>query len=188
MPRSPAAFFSGLATELRRLVEEKRTGTLLVTTLDSRLVQAGLENGEIVYLSFQGEEGVEALQLDQPPQTGIGVVRFVPDRFRRSEAPLPPTAAVLDLIEGAGHGSPSAPGKPETTAPPRDRLNQTDKLIITQELVEDLGPFAVILCEETWQATDRLDEALARLTKELRRPGQAAEFKERVFRRMEQEH
>jgi hypothetical protein len=186
MSRSPAAFFASLSAELRRLVEEKRTGTLLVTTLDSRLVQAGLENGEIVYLSFQGEEGVEALQLDQPPQTGIGVVRFVPDRFRRSEAPLPPTAAVLELIENARHGVPSRSAMREPTSP-SGCLDQTDKLIITQELVEDLGPFAVILCEETWQATDRLDEALVRLTKELRRPGQAAEFKERVFRRMEQE-
>ena len=57
------AFLAYLVAELGRLHREKRSGTLFATTMNSRLAQFGIERGEVVFLSFQNSQGMEALDM-----------------------------------------------------------------------------------------------------------------------------
>lgn len=182
IPPPEQPFLLSLADQLRRLVETASTGTLLLTTVDSQRVQVSVEAGEIVYFSFQGEEGLRWLERHHTLPAGGGASRFVADRVLRAGTALPPTAAVLLMIE---HAPSRWPNPPEHGAGElRARLRQVDKMIVAQELIEYLGPFASILCDEAWAVTEQLDLALDLLTRELNGPAQAAEFKDRVRRRI----
>jgi len=172
-------FLAFLAEELGRLHRDKRSGTLFATTMNSRLAQFGLEQGEVVFLSFQNSQGMEALDLLQEQQVEAGASRFAPGRHRGPKLLLPPTEELVALLrEGRAHPQPAA--RSGTVA-----LTHYVKTVIEEELTEIIGPIAGMLCQELWGSVTNLDQALAALARELPKPGQADNFRQSVIRRLQ---
>jgi len=175
---TPPAFLPFVVDELRRLHRERRSGTLFATTMNSRLAQFGLDHGEVVFLSFQNSQGLEALEILQEQQTEAGVSRFAEGRHRGPRLLLPPTEELLNLLQ-AGPGHP-----PPVTQPGAAALTHHVKVVVEQELTEIIGPIAGMLCRELWGSVESLDEALTVLGKELPDPAQAEDFRQKVIRRL----
>jgi hypothetical protein len=178
-PLSPFAEF--ISDELQKLCREQRTGTFSVVTLTSILAQFGLNNGEIVSVSVQhkqGLEGLAALEMLGKQGAKVSTVRFRDGHVMAARLALPPTRSILEQLGGlVAH--------PLTAADPRSvRMTDQVRAVVEQELMEFIGPMAIILCEEVWNAVASLDTALDTLGQELPDPGQAARFRQKVLARI----
>jgi hypothetical protein len=165
--------------ELHKLCQEKRTGTLFIASVDNRLVQFGLDQGQIVFVSCQNKRGPEALLLLQEQNFKVSVTRFVEGQSPVNRLELPPTDQILQQLEG-GVGRLPAMGDPAS----RRTLGDKAKTVLEQELVEFIGPMAAIICEETWNSVGELEAALEVLSRELPDPGQVARFRQNVLNRL----
>jgi hypothetical protein len=165
--------------ELHKLCQEKRTGTLFIASVDNRLVQFGLDQGQIVFVSCQNKRGPEALLLLQEQNFKVSVTRFVEGQSPVNRLELPPTDQILQQLEG-GVGRLPATGDPAS----RRTLSDKAKTVLEQELVEFIGPMAAIICEETWNSVGELEAALEVLSRELPDPGQVARFRQNVLKRL----
>jgi hypothetical protein len=164
--------------ELHKLCQEKRTGTLFIASVDNRLVQFGLDQGQIVFVSCQNKRGPEALLLLQEQNFKVSVTRFVEGQRPVNRLELPPTDQILQKLEG-GLGRSSA----TVGSGPRG-LSDKAKAVLEQELVEFIGPMAAIVCGETWNSVDELEAALEVLSRELPDPGQVVRFRQNVLKRL----
>lgn len=165
--------------ELHKLCQEKRTGTLFIASVDNRLVQFGLDQGQIVFVSCQNKRGPEALLLLQEQNFKVSVTRFVEGQSPVNRLELPPTDQILQQLEG-GVGRLPAMGDPAS----RRTLSDKAKTVLEQELVEFIGPMAAIICEETWNSVGELEAALEVLSRELPDSGQVARFRQNVLKRL----
>lgn len=166
--------------ELSRLCKQQRTGTFLVLTAKHQMAQFGLRQGEIVALSFQNKECVEALDLLQKVEGSIRMARFI-DGQPTDECPnLPPTEALLKILAGVSRTQPVAPLK---TVVKIDLPDGTRK-ILEEELVEFMGPMGLILCEELWETGPSLHTAIETLSREIANTNQAEQFRQRVLQRL----
>jgi hypothetical protein len=165
--------------ELHKLCQEKRTGTLFIASVDNRLVQFGLDQGQIVFVSWQNKRGPEALLLLQEQNFKVSVTRFVEGQSPVNRLELPPTDQILQQLEG-GVGRLPATGDPAS----RRTLSDKAKTVLEQELVEFIGPMAAIICEETWNSVGELEAALEVLSRELPDPGQVVRFRQNVLKRL----
>lgn len=165
--------------ELHKLCQEKRTGTLFIASVDNRLVQFGLDQGQIVFVSCQNKRGPEALLLLQEQNFKVSVTRFVEGQSPVNRLELPPTDQILQQLEG-GVGRLPAMGDPAS----RRTLSDKAKTVLEQELVEFIGPMAAIICEETWNSVGELEAALEVLSRELPDPGQVVRFRQNVLKRL----
>jgi len=171
------AFLAYLVAELGRLHRERRSGTLFATTMNSRLAQFGIERGEVVFLSFQNSQGMEALDMLREQQTEAGVSRFAEGRHRGPTLQLPVTEELLKLLQAG----------PDQTPPSRageTHLTHHIKTVIERELTEIIGPISAVLCQDVWSSVTTLDQALTALSRELPDPGQAEEFRQNVLKRL----
>lgn len=174
----PSGLTRVLAEELRRLCADRRSGTLYFATMNRRLVQVGLDHGEIVSLSYQNEHGTEALASLAGSDVEPGVSRFAEGAPRGSRMELPPTAEILSRIESrSGAKHPSATHGAAALSP-------DIRTAVTEELTELIGPIADLLCKEVWATATILDAALSALCRELPEPSQAEAFRRNVQRRL----
>jgi hypothetical protein len=176
-----SSFAAFVNDELQKLCLEKRTGTLSIVTANNWMAQFGLNEGKIVYLSAQnkqGLDGLEILALLENQGVKVSTSRFAEGRFAISRSPLPTTDHILGLI--TGNLTPmDTPDEPRTT-----RMTDQTKAIVEQELMEFIGPMAMIVCEEVWNAVNSLDTALDALSQELPDPSQVVRFRQNVLKRL----
>ena len=95
-----------------------------------------------------------------------------------SRLALPPTHHILERLGGQSAHPPTA------TDPKSVRLTDQIRVVVEQELMEFVGPMAVILCEEVWDSVASLDMALDALSRELPDPGQMTRFRQNVLKRI----
>jgi hypothetical protein len=168
-----------LAEELRRLCADGRSGTLYFATMNRRLVQVGLDQGQIVSLSYQNDHGAEALEMLAGSLLEAGVSRFAEGAPRGSRMALPPTAEILSRIETRAAAAPRAPAARGATA-----LSPEIRTVVTEELTELIGPIAPLLCKEVWTTCANLEAALNALCRELPDAAQVKAFRGNVRRRL----
>lgn len=166
--------------ELPNLCRENRTGMIFVVSNDNRLAQFGLDQGEIVFLAFQGKRGLEALASLKGLDFKISVSRFFEGQASPSRLALPATDDILKQLGGGEHHRPAAPADPISARPLSDHV----KAVLEQELTEFIGPMAAIVCEETWGLVGSLGQALDVLSQELPDAKQAARFQQNAFKRL----
>ncbi len=159
MSPEPATLSYGqLLTELGALCSAKRTGTMFIATTDNQSARIGLRQGDIVYLVFRTQRGLEA--IDHIRKITAGRFTFsdaVVDRV--SSADLPETSILLGLLAG-NDPAPAAPAPPvaqlhtapRTVAPARTQPAGTQlakvQAVIEAELTEFVGPIAPLLCRD----------------------------------------
>lgn len=166
--------------ELPKLCREKRTGMLFIASSDNRMAQFGLDQGEIIFLAFQGKRGLEALSSLQGQDFKIGVLRFFEGQASPSRLALPSTDDILKQLTGGEHHRSAAAADPISA----QSLNDHAKAVLEQELAELIGPMAAIVCEETWGSVSSLAQALDALSRELPDARQAARFQQNALKRL----
>lgn len=176
-----ADFAEFASEELYKLCLDRRTGTLYIVTATSLLAQFGLINGDITFLSVQNKHGLEALEALEAllkQAASVGTSRFADGHVPSFKMALPPTSQILDLL------SKKPVPSPREADPRSGRMTEQTKRIVEDELVELVGPIAVLLCEEAWSSAGSLDTVLAALSQEFPDADQAARFRQNVLKRL----
>ena len=92
-----------LAAVLRTLCQERRTGTMFLSTDTNHSARIGIERGRIFSVAFGRYRGVEA--IEQIKQIQHGKFSFAESIFNNAaEVPLPPTSELLMQIDRAASG------------------------------------------------------------------------------------
>jgi hypothetical protein len=173
------ALFADALAELRQLCQAKRTGNFFITTDRSHLAQFSLNQGDIVFLSFQGKLGADALPLMS--EINRGRSRFVEGSVLTSKIPLPSTQDIFRYLGAAektstSKGSIGYQGK---------KLAGSMKVLLEEELAEFIGPISSIICEEHLRSAHDLGSALETLKQVFQDPAQFAQFKDNVRKKLQ---
>jgi len=171
--------FPAIAAQLRKLCQEKHTGTLYVIDNGHLLGQIGLQKGEITSLMAQKKLGMGAV----PVLLGVanGSIAFAESAVPPTRMNLPPTADILAILEGA---SPAAAPSPPGQAPSQLPLTTVSKAVLELTLKEFIGPIANMICADHFRGVTHLTAAIDALADEIPNSGAATRFRERVRQRL----
>ena len=168
--------FPEVLSELERLCAERRTGFVLVRPSGAKLARITLEDGEIVFVSYQDRTGVEALDL----LSGLDSAQldFIEGLGGTAKADLPSTAEILAALAGARSPGGVHPGTPPA-ASVRSRAGAIDarsRSILEATLADYIGPMASMVCEGDLVGTQSLEAAITALAKEIPDPENGRRF------------
>jgi len=158
---------SEIVDELGTLCREARTGTLLVATDDNRLLQVGLEKGEIVQLVYGGNRAADVLPLLLEITSGNS--RFKEGPIPAFRTDLPPTAKILSYLGRSGGARAADAALPMQTMADLEQL-----------LCEFVGPMASVLFAEKLRGARDFGSIVQALAKEMPSPDMATLFKARA--------
>ncbi|MDS4042651.1 MAG: hypothetical protein RKP20_15940 [Candidatus Competibacter sp.] len=170
--------FSTIVAYLRKLCQEKRTGTLLITSNYRLLGQISIEAGEIVFLFSQGKRGINALPLFA--NTKDGTITFSEGKVP-ARTPLPPTGDILEFLTSANPAAAVANKSEPLSFRP---LSPSAKTILEQTLKEFIGPIASLVCTDHFRTTATLEATINALAGEIPAPAAANQFRELARKRL----
>ncbi len=186
-PQQPVLDYHQLMGALRRFCDEKRTGTMFITTAENHAARFVLRQGEITFLAFRSKRGPDALPFLQ--KISRGRFAFSSEVLEQGEtAALPPTRDLLALLAGEDR-APAAPARPSPSIDTA-RLERAQR-VIEPLLAEFLGPIAGVICREYLLKASSLSQAndlrdvIEAISKEIRDPVKEARFKQQVMARLE---
>ncbi|MCK5718664.1 MAG: DUF4388 domain-containing protein [Thiomargarita sp.] len=127
-----------LMAEIQHLSEERKTGTIFITSDSGHLIRIVLNEGEITCLVFNTKyRGYDAIPHIQNIKSGR--LQFAEGVFEASqEVPLPPTAEIFETFYTDTEAL--------TTQTPSNIRNIITHVKIT--LASYVGPIATIICDE----------------------------------------
>jgi hypothetical protein len=164
---------------IKFVCEKKETGTLVVVTDESQFATFSLIKGEIVSISYQGQYGVEAIELIA--SIGFGVCRFRRDKLSNRRDPLPNTEELMthflqyaqnpevDAVPANSSGGDTKNQEPktvqdETSGNSKEALINTlsveQKRVFEICLAEYIGAMAPILAEEYLEIETSVNSAI----------------------------
>lgn len=178
--------YEGFMDELQRSCVEKRTGTLLIATKDNQLARIYIENGEITFLSYGLKKGAEAIvPIKEITQARV---KFSQRQIGGHEGgKLPSTAEILHLLAGERRARTTARSTPRSVT--SDQVPGALKVIET-ELVEFLGPLAIIVWAEHLERIGRptnprqLQTLIDNLAKEIDAPSKVKRFRQQIWQKI----
>lgn len=177
MPQESLSFAT-LVAYIRRLCQEKRTGTLFIMSDNHLQGQISIQNGEIVFLFSHGKRDLNALPLLLNIKSGTvnfskGVVPI--------KTTLPATADILEYLANASVNATFTNGDELLFARP---LSTSAKTVLEQALKEFIGPIASLVCADHFRTVVTLDAAIEALADEIPTPAAAARFRELARQRL----
>ncbi len=185
MEKTSVLNYPELLLEVRRLSDEKQTGTIFITSDDGHLVRFVLNEGRITYVVYDtSHRCYDALPLIHNIKAGR--LQFAEGIFEAAhEVPLPTTEELLQTLasnEEIPYLTKHSEVPVEKTVEVKNSESSTRyKQAITQiekELTIYIGPFANIVCEEyleNHQVPSSLDELLNMLNEVATEIGEASE-------------
>ncbi|MBK7984141.1 MAG: DUF4388 domain-containing protein [Candidatus Competibacteraceae bacterium] len=174
--------FSAIVAQLRKLCQEKQTGTLYFLENGHLLGQASLRDGEIISLMAKKKHGTDALSCLLDIQNGG--IAFAPGTLSATRMALPPTAEILAILDSfISHGAATHSNSLPSSAPPA--LTAIAQTVLEQTLKEFIGPIANMVCADHFRGATTLAAAIDALADEIPNPKAAAQFRERVQRRLQ---
>ncbi len=132
-----------LLEEIYRLISQKETGTIFITSNDGHLIRIVLNNGHITSLIYDTKHrGFDAIPLIQ--KLTFGRLQFAEGIFETDqEVPLPDTENLLSLLRGEEVTDVKTGISLPTSSHFDNRIEYIKKKLATY-----IGPFAVIVCDE----------------------------------------
>lgn len=177
MPQESLSF-PAIVAYVRKLCQEKRTGTLFIMSNNHLLGQISIQSGEIVFLFSQGKRDLNALPLLINIKNGN--VNFTEGAVP-IKTPLPATADILEYLSSAAPATMRANNDDLISNRP---LSAAAKAILEQTLKEFIGPIASLVCADHFRTIASLDVAIEALADEIPTPAAAAKFRERVYKQL----
>ena len=163
---------------IRKLCQEKRTGTLFIMSNNHLLGQISIQSGEIVFLFSQGKRDLNALPLLVNIKNGN--VTFTEGAVP-IKTPLPATADILEYLSSA---TPAAMWVDNGEILSSRPLSAAAKTVLEQTLKEFIGPIASLICADHFRTITTLDAAIEALAEEIPTPAAAAQFRERAHKQL----
>lgn len=168
---------NNLSVELKRLLQERLSGTLFISGENRRIAQIGLLDGNIVALSCLNKRGLEALSLIR--QINPSWSQFIKGTSIAPDSILPSTADILNSLDsGVASASSGSPGTTKNLMP--EIISQKTHEILIETLAEFMGPVAPMICNKVLQQVRSLNSAIDLLAQEIPDRQLALEFKNRV--------
>ena len=167
--------------ELKKLQQEKVSGTMVFVDEKKHMAKVSLAQGQIVGSSFGNKSGMEALELLR--QSQINWFQFIkaPANPAAVDANLPSTTEILSFLEGAPTNPTSVePEKKSTT----ELLSQQTLALLKATLAEFMGPAAPMICNKALRQGRDLNSVIELLAHEIPDKKQSVEFKDRVWRQL----
>ena len=169
--------FQEIVSELKKLSDQRVTGTMFIATKANRSAQVILDKGEIVFIYFFNKRGEEALELMSTIQAGR--YRFQEGGVSR-RSPLPSTDAILQSLL-SGQKVVGQVIEKRSTGP---GLSQEQKTILETCLAGYIGPMAGIICEDHLDVVSDLQSAIEALAAEIPSVDQAEKFRAIVLEKL----
>ena len=183
---------SNLTEELKRIAHNKLTGLIFITSGANRSAQISFLDGNIVFALSQGKKGQSAIEMiAQMDQLRF---RFQEGAIPASRAEMPSFKEIQECLQKGGKEKQPSSGKLSERASTNTFIKEKEvsrsvsfsaeqKQLIQEVLSEYIGPMAIILCEDHLEDVDTMEEAIARISREI--PAQQeARFREELLRRM----
>lgn len=162
-----------LLTEIRRLSDQRATGTLFITTEENRSAQICLEDGDIVLVYFNNKWGEAALKL-------LSEIPACKYRFQEGavsrKPPLPTTDQILRLLGAELTNPPAATNSPVSAT----AISKEQKSILKNTLAAFIGPMAEFIGEDSLVGVQDLQTAIKVLAEEIPSSSQADKFREKI--------
>lgn len=175
--RNPSSILlATIITELRRVCQEKLSGTMNILTEKRQLARIGLLDGNIVALSCMGKRGSEALPLIR--QLNPNWFQFVKGSSVVADSDLPATPDVFDFLDSVTSSFASSESAEENTL--LEMLPQQIVTVLKEMLNEFMGPVAPMICNKILRQALSLESAIDLLAREIPDQQQAAKFQEQV--------
>jgi hypothetical protein len=160
-----------LLTEVKRLCDEKHTGTVFITTHDKHLVRFVLQDGQITALAFDASHNNHDA-IEHVRRIKNGKLQFAAHIFdKASEVPLPDTETLLNSLVVS-----------QSTSKNLNKIHSVvDKL--SKLLAEYIGPFAQFSCDDYIHAhgipenSRQFNQMMDTLLEEIDNSRQQADFK-----------
>lgn len=171
--------FPEIISALKKLCQERVTGTIFIATKKNRSAQLILDRGEIVFVYFFNKRGEEALEL--MATISAGRYRFQEGAVTR-RMDLPPTDVILQNLAGQSAGEQIRVSS--TAAAVGPGLSQEQKDVIESCLAGFIGPMAGIICEDHLGVAADLQAAIDALVTEIPSAEQAQKFKAMVMQKL----
>ncbi len=187
--------YQQLMQELRKLCEEKRTGTMFITTDDNHSARFALQEGRIVACAYTLKKGFDALPLIQ--QIKSGTFAFADGVFSgMDEIPLPETEVMFEVLggsaDGGNRGVPS--GAPQAGSGASSIDMSAAIKDIELELAVHVGPIADIICAEHLEDAGELSDVadvvklIEVIASEIDNSEKEDQFKGRVIAKLKSEY
>lgn len=172
--------FSELLLKLKQLCAEGATGLVVIRPSGTKLARMTLEKGEIVFVSFQEKNGVDALPLLATIDSGQ--LDFLEGLGGTSKSPLPPTNEIIaNLATSVLPGKHKVLESDAISSEARGQLlGAQSRAILQSSLTEYIGPMATIICEGDLVRIQDLETAIKTLAKEIPDPENSRKFIEDV--------
>ena len=172
--------FSELMIKLKQLCAERSTGLVVIRPSGTKLARMTLEEGKIVFISFQEKNGIDALPLLATIDSGQ--LDFLEGLGGTLKTPLPPTNEILaNLSVPALPGRHKVPRSDALSGKSNDQLlSAQSRAILQAALTEYIGPMATIICEGDLARMHDLETAINALAKEIPDPENSHKFIEDV--------
>ncbi|MFZ1325399.1 MAG: hypothetical protein WAT67_05140 [Candidatus Contendobacter sp.] len=168
--------------ELKKIQQEKASGTLVVLDQKKQMARVSVVDGQIVSVSFGQKSGMDALQMIQ--QTDITWLQFIKGSNNRPAAhtQLPSTRDILELLGGASAKALTPPRVEKKPAP--ESLSLETLAVLRETLAEFMGPVAPMICNKILRQAQDLESVLELIAGEIPDRKQAVEFKNRVLQQL----
>lgn len=168
-----------IAAQLRKLCQEKKTGTLLIMNNGHILGQISLEKGDIVSLMAGKQHGINVLQIFL--ELEIGDIAFTSSPLSTPRMSLPSTTEILAILERVETTTASSLLSAQGSHP---SLTAASKTILEQTLKEFIGPIATMICTDHFRVANTLAATIDALANDIPSSQAAAQFRERVRQRL----
>jgi len=169
--------FFEIVDELKKLCDNRNTGTLFVATKLNRSAQIMIDEGEIVYMYFYNKRGQEALELMATIKAGT--FRFQEGAVTARRGPMPETSVILQTL-----GKANRKGGMQVSVGGGSSLSRREKVTLEECLAEYIGPMAAIICEDHFGSVADFTTAVDVLAAEIPSVDQRGLFKEKVMARI----
>jgi len=167
-----------IAAQLRKLCQEKQTGTLHIIDNGHLLGQISLEKGDIISLLAKKQHGVDVLPILLEVKNGD--IAFASSPLSTLRMSLPPTADILAILE-KGESATASSLSAQVSQP---SLTVASKTILEQTLKEFIGPIANMICTDHFRVATTLTATIDALANDIPNPQAAIQFRERVQQRL----
>lgn len=170
--------FTELVSLIRDLVQQRKTATVFVKTVDNHSIVIGLSEGDITSLACGLHRGLSAIPMVR--KMGAGTYRLEADAPTTPSPGLPATADLLAALEGGKTLETEVASGVEWGAGAIDPARVRDALC--RLMHEFIGPIAHMVCEDTEQEFGGLQDAAAvgefinRLSREIADPAESRQF------------
>lgn len=174
--------FPNIVEAVQRLCTDQATGSFFIATESNRSAHLMLENGEIVFIYYYNQHGVDALEMMRSIDSGR--YKFQKGLITDQRDQLPSTDEILRIMSSFTQEVDLKSTSAGPTVSTVQALSTKQKSVFESCLAEYIGPMAAIICEDHLESAADIQSATDALVTEIPCAEQAKKFREDVMTKL----